>query len=292
MEYMEFKGRTKNDAITEACRHFSIPSDKLDYEVIDEGKTGFLGMGAKPAVIKARVKEESKEEVIEPIRLSEEPIIASVRAAADKIVDIDVEAVSRKFLSDVFAAMGISVEISTKYNDSLKTLEVDLSGDEMGVLIGKRGQTLDSLQYLISLVVNKGTGEYVRVKVDTENYRQRRRETLENLAKNIAYKVKRTRRPVSLEPMNPYERRIIHSALQNDRYVTTHSEGDEPFRRVVVTPKRDSSYNDNKGYRANRGYHKNYNKGYNRNNREYNRDANKKSDRDNAEISAETVEQK
>ena len=134
--------------------------------------------------------------------------------------------------------MGMTVVIDAKYNESEHSLDVELSGDEMGVLIGKRGQTLDSLQYLISLVVNKGTGEYIRVKVDTENYRQRRKETLENLAKNISYKVKRTKRPVSLEPMNPYERRIIHSALQNDRYVTTHSEGEEPFRRVVVTLKR------------------------------------------------------
>lgn len=293
MEYMEFKGKTKNDAITEACRHFSIPSDKLDYEVIDEGKAGFLGMGAKPAVIRARVKEENTE-VIEPVKLSETPVIASVQTAAekmDKIEEIDVEAAAKKFLDDVFAAMGITVEISAKYNDSLKSLEVELSGDEMGVLIGKRGQTLDSLQYLISLVVNKGTSEYIRVKVDTENYRQRRRETLENLAKNIAYKVKRTRRPVSLEPMNPYERRIIHSALQNDRYVTTHSEGDEPFRRVVVTPKRDSSYNDNKGYRGNKSYNRNYNKSYGRNSKEYNRDGNKHYERNNAENSAETVEQ-
>ncbi|MDE7417148.1 MAG: protein jag [Lachnospiraceae bacterium] len=290
MEYMEFKGKTKNDAITEACRHFSIPSDKLDYEVIDEGKAGFLGMGARPAVVRARVKEENTE-VIEPVKLSETPIIASVKAVAEKTEDIDVEAAAKKFLSDVFAAMGITVEISTKYNDSLKSLEVDLSGDEMGVLIGKRGQTLDSLQYLISLVVNKGTSEYIRVKVDTENYRQRRRETLENLAKNIAYKVKRTRRPVSLEPMNPYERRIIHSALQNDRYVTTHSEGDEPFRRVVVTPKRESNYNDNKGYRGNRGYNRNYNKGYNRSSKDYNRDGNKNYEHDNTQSSAETVEQ-
>lgn len=290
MEYMEFKGKTKSDAITEACTHFSIPSDKLDYEVVDEGKAGFLGMGARPAIVRARVKEENNE-VIEPVKLSETPIIASVAAAAAAIVDIDVEAVSRKFLSDVFAAMGIEVEISAKYNDSLKSLEVDLSGDEMGVLIGKRGQTLDSLQYLISLVVNKGTTEYIRVKVDTENYRQRRRETLENLAKNIAYKVKRTRRPVSLEPMNPYERRIIHSALQNDKYVTTHSEGDEPFRRVVVTPKRESSYSDSKSYRGNKGYNRSYNKGYSRGNRDYNRDGNKNYDRDNAENSAETVAQ-
>ncbi|MCI9386688.1 MAG: protein jag [Lachnospiraceae bacterium] len=286
MDYIEFKGKTKNDAITEACRHFSIPSDKLDYEVLDEGKAGILGIGAKPAVIRARVKEESKEEAIEPVKLSETPIIASVKAAAADMGDVDVEAVSKKFLSDVFAAMGIAVEISAKYNDSLRSLEVELSGDEMGVLIGKRGQTLDSLQYLISLVINKGTTEYIKVKVDTENYRQRRKETLENLAKNISYKVKRTRRPVSLEPMNPYERRIIHSALQNDRYVTTHSEGDEPFRRVVVTPKRDSGYGDNRGYRGNRGY--NGNRSYNR---DYNRDRNKHYNRDNAENTTEAVEQ-
>lgn len=287
MEYMEFKGRTKSDAITEACRHFSIPSDRLDYEIIDEGKAGFLGMGAKPAIIRAKVKEEAAiEEVIEPVKLVDSPTIASVAAAAANIEEIDVEASAKKFLTDVFAAMGIAAEISAKYNDSLKSLEVELSGDDMGVLIGKRGQTLDSLQYLISLVVNKGTSEYIRVKVDTENYRQRRRETLENLAKNIAYKVKRTRRPVSLEPMNPYERRIIHSALQNDKYVTTHSEGDEPFRRVVVTPKRDSSYNDNRGYKGNKGYNRNYNKSYNRNGK----DGNKNYDRDSAESSTETVE--
>ena len=271
MEYMEFKGKTKNDAITEACRHFSIPSDKLDYEVIDEGKTGFLGMGARPAIVRARVKEEEKESQPESVKTEETPVVASVAAASAAIEDIDVEAVSKKFLTDIFAAMGIGVEIAAVYDESQRTLEVDLSGDEMGVLIGKRGQTLDSLQYLISLVVNKRTNEYIRVKVDTENYRQRRKETLENLAKNIAYKVKRTRRPVSLEPMNPYERRIIHSALQNDRYVTTHSEGDEPFRRVVVTPKRESGYNENRGYRGNRSYSKGYNKNhhgsYNRKNK-------------------------
>ena len=122
--------------------------------------------------------------------------------------------------------------------DEEGALSITMEGKNMGILIGKRGQTLDSLQYLVSLVVNKGQEEYIRVKVDTENYRQRRKETLENLAKNISFKVKRTKRPVSLEPMNPYERRIIHSALQNDKYVTTHSEGEEPFRRVVVTLKK------------------------------------------------------
>lgn len=134
--------------------------------------------------------------------------------------------------------MNMAVVIDAKFDETDHNLDIDLSGDDMGVLIGKRGQTLDSLQYLVSLVVNKDTEDYIRVKVDTEDYRRRRKETLENLAKNIAYKVKRTKRPVSLEPMNPYERRVIHSALQNDKYVTTHSEGDEPFRRVVVTLKK------------------------------------------------------
>ena len=263
-----------------------MPSEKLDYEVIDEGKTGFLGMGSRPALIKARVREE-KQEVVEPAEVSEAPETEKIPVEAVKAEVIDVEAVTKKFLLDVFAAMGISVEITAKYDKELKTLEVDLSGDEMGVLIGKRGQTLDSLQYLISLVINKGTTEYIRVKVDTENYRQRRKETLENLAKNISYKVKRTRRPVSLEPMNPYERRIIHSALQNDKYVTTHSEGEEPFRRVVVTPKKDSNYNDAKGYRGSRSYNNGYHKGYAGN---YNH-KNKESNREHTENHTEVVEQ-
>lgn len=210
MEFVEVSAKTVSDAITEACQKFSVTSDKLEYEVVQEGSSGFLGINAKPAIIKAKVKEEEK--------------------------TIDVKA--KDFLSDIFKSMNLAVVIDAKYDDIENTLDIDLSGDEMGVLIGKRGQTLDSLQYLVSLVVNKEMEEYVRVKVDTENYRQRRRETLENLAKNIAYKVKKTKRPVSLEPMNPYERRIIHSTLQNDKYISTHSEGDEPFRRVVVTYKR------------------------------------------------------
>lgn len=207
MEYMEVSAKTVSDAITEACQKLLVTSEKLDYIVIEEGSSGFLGIGAKPAIIKARVKSSIK----------------------DKAKD---------FLDNVFEAMGLVVAIDIKYDEIDHYMDIDLSGDEMGVLIGKRGQTLDSLQYLVSLVINKESENYVRVKVDTENYRQRRKETLENLAKNIAYKVKRTKRSVSLEPMNPYERRIIHSALQNDKYVTTHSEGEEPFRRVVVNLKR------------------------------------------------------
>lgn len=207
MDFKRFTAKTVSDAVTAACQNFLVTSDKLEYEVLEEGSTGFLGFNAKPAVIQARVK-------------------------------ITVQDKARDFLNDVFNAMKMTVAIEISYDEELKHLDIDLSGDEMGVLIGKRGQTLDSLQYLVSLVVNKDSEEYIRVKVDTEDYRKRRKETLENLAKNIAYKVKRTKRPVSLEPMNPYERRIIHSALQNDKYVTTHSEGEEPFRHVVVTLKR------------------------------------------------------
>ena len=207
MEFIEISAKTVNDAITEACQKLTVTSDKLEYTVVDEGSSGFLGIGARPAVIKAIVKS----------------------SVVDKAKD---------FLKEVFDAMNLIVVVNVKYDEDNRNMEIELSGDEMGVLIGKRGQTLDSLQYLVSLVVNKGVDEYIRVKVDTEDYRKRRKDTLENLAKNIAYKVKRTKRSVSLEPMNPYERRIIHSALQNDRYVTTHSEGEEPFRRVVVTLKR------------------------------------------------------
>lgn len=208
MDMIEVSAKTVNDAITEACQKLGVTSDKLDYEVVEEGSSGFLGIGAKPAVIKASVKKSSVEEV------------------------------ARVFLNDVFQAMNMEVVIDIKYNDEEKSMDIELSGNEMGVLIGKRGQTLDSLQYLTNLAINKHSDEYYKVKIDTEDYRKRRKETLENLAKNIAYKVKRTKRPVSLEPMNPFERRIIHSALQNDRYVTTHSEGDEPYRHVVVTLKK------------------------------------------------------
>ena len=135
--------------------------------------------------------------------------------------------------------MVLKVEIIIEKAEDGNTYNVELKGDDMGILIGKRGQTLDSLQYLANLAVNKNSEEYIKVKIDTEDYRKRRKETLENLAKNIAYKVKRTKRPVSLEPMNPFERRVIHSALQNDKFVTTHSEGEEPYRHVVVTLKRD-----------------------------------------------------
>ena len=263
MEFIEVSAKTLSDAITEACQKLSVTSDRLYYEVVEEGSNGFLGIGSKPYLIKASIKEETekaveKEEKRETVKQPANETVKTVSDKSDKseksdkgeksaavekaekkqiVSDGTMEKKAEVFLKDVFHAMEIEAEIEVKYDPSNQAMDINLNGEEMGILIGKRGQTLDSLQYLVSLVVNKDSSDYIRVKVDTENYRQRRKETLENLAKNIAYKVKRTKRPVSLEPMNPYERRIIHSALQNDKYVTTHSEGDEPFRRVVVTLK-------------------------------------------------------
>ena len=311
-EYITVTANTVKDAILEASLKLETFRDNIEYEVIEEGSTGFLGFGSKKAVIKARkkvavediLKEEIKEEKPakrekrefkkekkefketrkefkkerkefhkekkaeekpvreeavkeEPVKAAEEIPVVTEEAVAPveeaptetrkerKIVPLTSEEKEEakekavKFMKDVFASIEMEVEVTASFEDEV--LNVEMSGEDMGVLIGKRGQTLDSLQYLTSLVVNKGKSGYVRVKVDTENYRSRRKETLENLAKNIAYKVKRTKRPVFLEPMNPYERRIIHSALQNDPYVTTHSEGEEPYRKVVVTLKRNNN---------------------------------------------------
>lgn len=215
MEFIEVTAKTVDDAITEALVQLGATSDQIEYEVIEKGSSGFLGFNSKPAKIKARKK------------FTPEDII-------------------RDFLTKVFEAMHIEVEIIIKQSDEENVFDVELKGDDMGVLIGKRGQTLDSLQYLTNLAINRHVDDYIKVKLDTEDYRNRRKETLENLAKNIAYKVKRTKRPVSLEPMNPFERRVIHSALQNDRYVTTHSEGEEPYRHVVVTLKKEANYSGGK----------------------------------------------
>lgn len=215
MEFIEFSAKTVEDAVTAACQNFSVTSEKLEIEVVEEGKAGIFGLGAKPAIIKARVK----------------------ATLVDNV---------KSFLKDVFAAMKVDILAEVTYDEEERNIDINLVGENVGMLIGKRGQTLDSLQYLVSLVVNKETDNYIRVKVDTENYRERRKATLENLAKNMAHKVKRIHKSVSLESMNPYERRIIHAALQDDKYVTTHSEGDEPYRRVVIAPKK--SYNNYRNY--------------------------------------------
>lgn len=266
--------KTVDDAITEALIQLGVTSDRLEYEVIEKGSAGFLGIGIKQAVIEARRKPEPKEEKVEepvveePVRVEPKKVeaVQPQKAAAEKKADEPQKAAFEKavekeakeevkketklvevqpqtikavedFLKNTMKAMDMEVELKTEI-DQDGALCVDMSGEHMGILIGKRGQTLDSLQYLANRVANKHQEGYVRVKLDTENYRARREETLRHLAKNIAHKVKRNRRPVALEPMNPYERRIIHSALQSDPYVMTHSEGEEPFRKVVITLKK------------------------------------------------------
>ena len=276
-EYITVSAKTLDDAITDALVELGVTSDQLDYIVIEKGSAGFLGIGMKQAVIKARRKQEEPVEAAEPEAVAEEPVKEeSVKeepakeekrdnrkkknrksshhkdhreqeehreaapAKEKKEVELaPVEEVTmetcRKFVQDVLEAMHIEDVQVTASVDEEGALAINMDGKDMGILIGKRGQTLDSLQYLTNRVANKMQSGYVRVKLDTEDYRRRRKETLENLARNIASKVKRTRRTVALEPMNPYERRIIHSALQADPAVTTHSEGEEPYRRVVVT---------------------------------------------------------
>ena len=283
--------KTLDDAITEALIQLGVTSDRLEYNVIEKGSAGFLGIGMKQALIEAWKKEDkeeeeflkaveetirenpvkeyfakednvkeddvkehqaeeaakkeeavreektgkeeasanAKEEKSEPVSVKEKELLAKVEDETIRYVE--------QFVKDTLKAMDMDVEITSSI-DKDGALYVDMKGENMGILIGKRGQTLDSLQYLTNRVANKHQSGYVRVKLDTENYRARREETLKHLAKNIAHKVKRNRRPVILEPMNPYERRIIHSTLQSDPYVTTHSEGEEPYRKVVVTLKR------------------------------------------------------
>ena len=338
MEYKDFTAKTVDEAITQACLDLGVTSDRLEYDVIQEATGGFLGIGSRPAIIRARARSEEElekerraieaaekaasESIVTKALQPERRVITSdeieKRAAAaaakaktegrtsgehpargeeswsrrgghdrgdrsdraersrgrrndrgfEKRYDSsseapevphyepskpkpnrvvkerseeeanELKAAAETFLKDVFKAMQIEVEISTQYDQAEGSINCTFVGDEMGLLIGKRGQTLDSLQYLTSLVVNKKTDDYVRVKLDTEDYRSRRADTLSNLARNIAYKVRKTRHSVALEPMNPYERRIIHYSLQGNKFVETYSEGEEPYRHVVVAPKR------------------------------------------------------
>ena len=268
-DYITVSAKTLDDAITEALVQLGVTSDRLDYIVVEKGSEGFLGIGRKQAVIKARRKREEKpvEETVEESKVEtpvkeevkpekktekkpakehshtkknvreEKPEVKSEPKKEVELAKVEPQTIEtcEKFIYDVMNAMGMDDVKVTSVVDEEGALSINMEGSNMGILIGKRGQTLDSLQYLTNRVANKMQDGYVRVKLDTEDYRRRRKETLENLARNIAYKVKKTRRPVSLEPMNPYERRIIHSALQSDPAVSTHSEGEEPYRRVVVT---------------------------------------------------------
>ena len=262
MESREFSARTVDEALTKATVELGVTSDKLDYEVVEKGSSGFLGLGSKEALIRVSLHNESSDdnaakasadvssESTEPdhsepsvLNLTEDDAAqdnSSDDSVSEESEPVDGEGVKQRaseFLTSVFEAMGLEVELNLQFDQQSKTLSIEMSGPQMGIIIGKRGQTLDSLQYLTNLAINRKLDTYVRVKMDTEDYRKRRKATLENLAHNVAYKVKRTRHAVSLEAMNPYERRVIHYALQHDSYVTTYSEGEEPYRHVVVTLK-------------------------------------------------------
>ena len=276
-DYITVSAKTLDDAITEALVQLGVTSDRLDYIVVEKGSEGFLGIGRKQAVIKARRKREEKpvEETVEESKVEtpvkeevkpekktekkpakehshtkknvreEKPEVKSEPKKEVELAKVEPQTIEtcEKFIYDVMNAMGMDDVKVTSVVDEEGALSINMEGSNMGILIGKRGQTLDSLQYLTNRVANKMQDGYVRVKLDTEDYRRRRKETLENLAKNIASKVKRTRKTVSLEPMNPYERRIIHSALQNDKFVSTKSEGEEPFRHVVIYLDKEKSAN-------------------------------------------------
>ena len=305
-EWIEISAKTVDDAINEGLARLGITSDKMEVDVIERESSGFLGLfGKHDAKVRVRMKEIKPAPVVEKkvvkdnkpasvrnnveTKTEEKPVVDIQRKPKKKFDEIEkTEPVSAdrqekaktdaiKFLTDVFKAMKLEAVVNVEFDAAENELSIDVKAEDMGVLIGKRGQTLDSLQYIVSLAINKDSNEYVKVKLDSENYRLRRKETLENLARNIASKVKRTGRQVSLEPMNSFERRIIHSALQGDPNCETFSEGNDPYRKVVVKPKNEGRgyYNNryNKGYGKKpygrkpyhkNGYHKDYTKKYER----------------------------
>ena len=305
-EWIEISAKTVDDAINEGLARLGTTSDKMEVDVIERESSGFLGLfGKHDAKVRVRLKEIKPAPVMEkkvvkdnkPASVrnnvetkTEEKLVADIQRKPkkkfDEIEKLEPVSADRqekaktdaiKFLTDVFKAMKLEASINVEFDTAENELSIDVKAEDMGVLIGKRGQTLDSLQYIVSLAINKNSNEYVKVKLDSENYRIRRKETLENLAKNIASKVKRTGRQVSLEPMNSFERRIIHSALQGDPNCETFSEGNDPYRKVVVKPKNEGRgyYNNryNKGYGKKpygrkpyhkNGYHKDYTKKYER----------------------------
>jgi len=221
MDSLEKTGKTVSDAVRDALSELNAIDEEVEIEVLDEGSKGFIGIGGRPAKVRVTLKHD-------PVR------------------------VVKSFIRDIAAAIGVRIDVEAELSE--KQLYVNMTGDNMGIFIGKRGQTLDALQYIVNLAVNKGDAQYLNVTLDTEDYRKRRKETLEALARNLAKKVKMTKTNVTLEPMSPYERRIIHSALQNDRYVTTFSEGEDPYRNVVISLRKDGAYVNKKPYETKKPY--------------------------------------
>lgn len=234
MKWKEFTAKTVDEALTNAMLELNTTVDNLDYEVIVQQSSGFLGFFSKPAII--RVKEK-----------------------------LNIDVMAKEFIENLLNNMGVESEVVSTFNKEKAIIDINVKGEDMGIIIGKRGQTLDAIQYLTSLVINKRSDSYIKIKLDTENYRLRRKQTLENLARNISTKVKRTRKSVTLEPMNPYERRIIHSALQGDKFVETHSEGEDPYRKIVISNKK--TYNNRNVKKS--SYNKNYSNDYRKDYKKY-----------------------
>lgn len=321
MNKIEVSAKNVEEALTQAMIDLGTTSDRMEYEVISEGRGGFFGIGSKPAVIRAWIREDEmsaelnsfmnttsvkadkvpekktvKEE--KPVKTPAEPTETAVEKKSDSTpavantATVKVAQTPEEFITQVCNAMGLDVSVDSKFDEKENILDINMIGEDMGILIGKRGQTLDSLQYLTGLVANKNHEDYIKVKLDTENYRERRKETLENLARNIAYKVKRTKKPVALEPMNPYERRVIHAALQNDRYVVTRSEGEEPFRHVVISMKRERTYNNSRPNGSKGGYGSRYgNSSYNKSKGGYGKRRDYRNTRPSADTGTEEVKQ-
>lgn len=256
MAFVEMTAKTVDEAVAKALKELNITAEEAVVEVLEEGKKGFLGMFSKDAKVRVAAKEVAapvvEEIIVEEVKVEveteveetvkeEAPAATEERAAREPkkfVVNDEAVAKAREFLQKVFNAMKIEVVMEKFVNKNDGTVTFKLHGADMGILIGKHGQTLDSLQYLTNLVANKNSAERVRVIIDVEDYRDRRIETLNRLAYRLADKVKRSGERVALEPMNPHERKIIHMALQNDRRVTTLSEGDEPYRHVVIELKK------------------------------------------------------
>lgn len=248
----EQRAKNVNDAIAAALKELNAAEDDVTIEIIDEGSKGFLGIGAREAVVRATLKNAAAKQP----ESEKTPDAVTVAKPAKKTSAAAPEDAAVKFLNDIFGAMHLDVTVDAKSEE--KEVSIELSGDNMGIVIGKRGDTLDSLQYLTSLVVNQDSDEYIKVSIDTENYREKRTEALLALSKRLADKVTRTGKKFTLEPMNPYERRVIHSNLQDSETVTTYSIGSEPYRKVVIAPKNAKPY-----YKKNSGYKKRSDKQHN-----------------------------
>ncbi len=238
---MEKRAKSVEAAVEEALKELNVSRDKVDIEIVDEGSKGFLGIGAKDAVVRVILKQGTAPAVKAAVKhdSSPEPKAAAPARPVKKELGAPEDA-AKKFLDDIFKAMELEVKVTSRMEDD--TVVIELEGDNMGIVIGKRGDTLDSLQYLTSLVVNQCSEDYIKVSIDTENYREKRTEALLALSNRLAAKVEKTGRKFTLEPMNPYERRIIHSNLQDNPAVTTYSVGQEPYRKVVIASKNPKPY--------------------------------------------------